>query len=237
VEGIVAALNQRGLSFHGSMPMYLQHLGADEDRFRSEIAPLFQGLGASDNTAQVRNQASGTGRSETVLSYRLDGQGVRVGSFEIGTADRDRSSNGAGFIGFLDATYTTVAAIIEADRTIAAANKVLADPAADDQDKALATSSKAEMVTYWGSGSSRNRRPFHNWGGTTRSINADGGTRFYATPVPCGRLTLVDASGREHPINVWQSGNRAAVTETATTTPTEQVFTPILAEGNPEEPF
>jgi hypothetical protein len=219
------------------MPMYLQHLGADEDRFRSEIAPLFQSLGASDNTAQVRNQASGTGRSETVLSYRLDGQGVRVGSFEIGTADRDRSSNGAGFIGFLDATYTTVAAIIEADRTIAAANKVLADPAADDQDKALATSSKAEMVTYWGSGSSRNRRPFHNWGGTTRSINADGGTRFYATPVPCGRLTLVDASGREHPINVWQSGNRAAVTETATTAPTEQVFTPILAEGNPEEPF
>lgn len=236
VENIVAALAQRGLSLNGSMPMYLQHLGADEDRFRSEIVPMFSSLGANDNTAQVRNQTTGTGRSQTVTSLRFDGQGIRISSFEVGTADRSRSGNGTGFIGFLDATYTTVASIVEADRTIAAANKILADDQADEQDKALALARKGEMVTYWGSGSSRARRPFHNWGGTTRSPNADGAVRFYATPVPCGRATIVDAHGREHQINVWQTGNRDAAATLAEET-TQQVFTPVLAEGNPEEPF
>lgn len=238
LQQIITSLQQRGLSLNSEMPMYLQHLGADEERFMGEIVPLFQHLGGHDNTAQVRNQTQGQARSVTVKSVRLEGNNVRVRSFEIGTADRSRSQNGAGFIGFLDASYTTVASIVEADRAIAANNAVLEDPKADEQDRGVAYSRHAELTAYWGSGSTRTRRPFHNWGGTTRVANPDGAVRFYPTPVPCGRLVIADQNGREYPINVWVNSQGSTNSPAmAAGTEATQTFEPVIPTGAITEPF
>lgn len=237
-EQIVAALVQRGLAFKGAMPMYLQHLGADEERFNAEIVPLFQSLGATDNTDNIRQNTQGQGKSQTVKSMRIDGDGARVVNFEVGVADRTRSANGAGFISFLDATYTTVAAIVEADRTLAQANKILNDPNADEMEKGVAANRKAEMVAYWGSGSQRTRRPFHNWGGTTRQQRNDGGVQFYPTSVPCGRLVVADAQGREHFVNVWQRGSTGQATgQPAQTNAEPASFSPVIDTGDATDPF
>lgn len=237
-EQIIAALIQRGLDFRGAMPMYLQHLGADEERFMAEIVPLFQSLGATDNTENIRQNQNGSGKSQTVKSMRLDGDGARVVNFEVGVSDRTRSANGAGFISFLDATYTTISGIVEADRTIAQADKILNDPNADELEKGVANTRKSEMVAYWGSGSQRTRRPFHNWGGTTRQPTNDGGVQFYPTPVPCGRLVIADQTGREHFVNVWQRGSTGVSTGEVSTNAAEPAsFTPVIDLGDAKDPF
>lgn len=207
VEQIVTSLKQRGLDFDGSMPMYLQHLGADMDRFTTEIVPLFEAAGGRDNTANIQTTGQ---KSRTVKSVRLEGAGLRVASMEIGVTDRSRSQNNTGFISFLDGTYTTVRCIIEADRTISRANRVLADEHADEQDKALAQAAKEAAQSYWSSGSQRTRRPFHNWGGTSRVSNVEGLVEYFPTPVPCGRLTLLDVNNNEHTISVWQTATQIA---------------------------
>lgn len=203
VEDVITSLKQRGLDLKGSMPMYLQHLGADPAQFHNVIRPFFERHGARDNTDEI--QTTGT-KSRTASSVRFEGGGLKVASFEVSTSDRSRSQTGTGFISFLDGTYTTVRAIFEADRVISAANAVINDPNADAQDRALAQDRKEAAISYWNSGTQRSRRPFHNWGGTSRVV--DLGTskvQYFATPVPCGRLTLLDAKGNPEQLSVWQS--------------------------------
>lgn len=239
-ERIISSLVQRGLAFNGIMPMYMQHLGADEDRFNNEIVPLFLDMGANDNTSNIRQGTQGTGRSTTAKSLRLEGEGAKVLSFEVGVADRTKSANGNGFISFLDATYTTVAAIVEADRTIRQSNAVLADPNSSEIERATASNRKAFTVSYWGSGSQRNRRPFHNWGGTTRAVNEEGNVVYYPTSVPCGRMVIADHHGREHAINVWMRNNANPTDASAdTTTPTNEdgSFVPVIDFDSTEGVF
>lgn len=188
-------------------PMYLQHLGAGVEAF-AEFAEHFKSLGANDNTEDVKKRARG--QKSTVQTSIRHQQGVPVATMELSKADRSRSANNSGFIGFLDARYGTLQQVLVAHKTRLAANKVLKDPAASEQDKQAAAKLETDIRNLFASQTAA--RAFRNWGGTTVNVDAlDPNIKsYYAQQVPCGRLSVVDAAGNEHQYSVWTTANRDA---------------------------
>lgn len=222
-EQILASFRQRGLAIGESMPVFFQHLGADRAKFYDEVVPFLRSQGAVDNTDTVNRNARASrpgadaqaGSALTEMSYRFENSGLPISKFVAGTADRSKSATHSGYLSPLDATYTTVMSIVQADRLIAACDTILADDNASAQDKALADTRRSTVMTYWMSGQQRDRRPFHNWGGTTQGMNASipGALSFWSTSVPCAELVVVGADGSEHEINMWRRNSAAVANE------------------------
>lgn len=186
-------------------PMYLQHLGAGVGAF-AEFAEHFKGLGAEDNTDDVKKRARG--QKSTVKQSVRHRQGIPVLSMELSKADRSRSQNNSGFIGFLDARWGTLQQVLVAHRTRLAASKILKDPAATEQDKKAAAKIETDIRTLFQSQTAS--RAFRNWGGTTVTIDRldENVKSYYAQQVPCGRLSILDNAGNEHQYSVWTTANR-----------------------------
>jgi hypothetical protein len=215
---IILDLRPYGLDFTGQLPMYLQHLGANQAAFE-QLADQFIALGARDNTTQVRARGQ---RSTLIKSLRHD-EGVAIASLEVSKADRSRSATNSGFIGFLDASWGTLQRIISVDRQRSALRKALEM----DPTNATAAAKEAEIRQIFSS--AQRLRAFRNWGGTSAisdPLDQDK-ISYYAQQVPCGRLSVATAEGNQL-WSVWGSRNDETITEVST------LSAPITAD---EEPF
>lgn len=221
---ILLDLKNYGWDPSGRLPMYLQHLGANQETFRAAAAH-FATLGAKDNTEGVKSRARGQA-SEVLMSIRHDDGGVPIAQLEISHVDRSRSSNNTGFIGFFDATWNTFVKVIGMDRTRTAIRKTLA---ADPTNKEAAQKDQEIRELF---STARTFRAFRNWGGTTVLHDALDPTKvtYYAQQVPCGRFAVAGTGG-SHTYSVWST--RAAAGGTEAMAPSEIVVPTTVAS----EPF
>jgi hypothetical protein len=205
----------------GRLPMYLQHLGANEDTFK-EAAQHFASLGAKSNTEGVKSRARGTA-SEIMHSYRHDDGGVPIAQLEISHVDRSRSSNNTGFIGFFDAAWNTLTKVVAMDRTRTAIRKTLAE------DPTNVDAAKKEQEIREIFSAARTFRAFRNWGGTTVVADALDPSKvtYYAQQVPCGRFAV--GLGTPRTYSVWSTRAASAVESTAP----EQIAVPVTGESEP----
>lgn len=232
-EAILHDLKQYGLDLGGRLPMYLQHLGADEDAFNS-CAEIFAAYGANDNSAQVASRTKGK-NSTLSRSLRVD-DGVAIATLEISRVDREMSMTHTGFIGFLDGFWGTFSHIVEMDKTRSALAKVLAE---DPTNKEAA---EAEARIRGIFGNSRTLRAFRNWGGTSRVVAPlDGSVQYYAQQVPCGRLSIQpDLTLKPITFSVWgtSAANKAASDAVPVMDPTVEPPVEItVPESGEEEPY
>lgn len=201
-----ALLAGYGIEPKAEQTLYIQHLGADRERYE-EIAEQFRSLGATENTSSVRASQN---KSRVVSSYRIPSgaAGVDVDYLEISYANRGMSNAAipTGFIGFFEAALNQF-------NTVVALHKERAVLAADSSEEANLR--KAEISRIFSS--LVPRRPFHNWGGLSVVMDNEltGEVAYYAQQVPCGRLGI-RAGERVLHWDVWSnSSTRVPTVESA----------------------
>lgn len=196
-ERILLQLKGYGLDLAGEMPMYLQHLGASREKFE-EIAARFVALGA-----HARDQRPGRGEANRVnvqAFYRMENDGLPVAGFEIGYANRAAASvnPNSGFIGMLDATWNTFLVTAQIHKNRSALQRLITEDPDSDAGKQARLAEQAYVNLF---SSPRERRPFHNWGGTSVVPNQldPAVVNYYSQQVPCGRFAVDTDDGPE----VW----------------------------------
>lgn len=221
-EDVLQILAQYHWKPDARYPMYLQHLGAGEAAF-AEFAEHFRSLGAEENTEDVRNRARGK-KSHVMASVRHR-EGVPILHMELSKADRSRSQNNSGFIGFLDARWGTLTHVLANHSQRLAARRILNDPKASEQDKQAAAKIETDIRNLFQSQTAA--RAFRNWGGTTVNVDPldDTVKNYYAQQVPCGRMSVVDALGQQHIYSVWTTANRNAAADLGT--PAAQILAEV----------
>lgn len=201
---ILAVLKGYGWDQRGRHPMYLQHLGADPDLF-AEVTHQFEALGAKENTASVKT----TGQLSHVQSSWRHSSGPDIASLEISKADRSRSRNGTGFVGFFEAAFGTFGYALAFHRERSALTKLKQA----EETQVAATARDIEILRMFQNPSTRSA--FRNWGGTNRVVNViDDTVNWWAQQVPCGRFDVVVGRNADGPEvatwSVWGTSRRNA---------------------------
>lgn len=192
-DHILLDLKHYGIDPSGTLPMYLQHLGANRESFE-QIANQFMSMGAVNNTSQVAGRAQGT-RSKLLSSYRVN-EGVPIHTLEISKVDRSQSTSGTGFVGFLDGFWNTFTQVVKMDRARTAAKKILTT----DASNAAAAEEEARIRNIFSN--ARTLRAFRNWGGTTVTTSIlDDSVSYYAQQLPCGRFSV--RSPQDQAVHTW----------------------------------
>jgi hypothetical protein len=231
-EQILLDLKTYGLDIHGRLPMYIQQLGSDPDRFK-EVAAHFQSLGAVNNSSQVASRQTGTS-SRLMSSFRVE-EGIPIHHLEISHVNREMSQSNSGFIGFLDAFWNTFSLAIAIDKQRTANAKVLeADPT-----NAEAAAAEAAIRNLFST--PRLLRSFRNWGGTSKVVAPlDGSIEYYPVQVPCGRFSVLPVGiDRPHTYSVWanNTANRANAAAGIPETDEDAAAAPGEMETPAEEPY
>ncbi len=190
-EALLRLLASYGFEPHGELPMYLQHLGSSEEAFNA-IVEEFVALGAQPGDVNsAENKVSVRG------FYRMGGEGLSIEALELGMADRSAATvnPNAGYIGALDATWQTFLEIMRIHRTRSILKQVLENNASESDEAQQAKLMEDGYHTLFSS--SRRRRPFRNWGGTTKVFDEldDTKVNYYSQQVPCGRMTVSTPTG------------------------------------------
>lgn len=190
----------KGLS--DGMPLMFQQMGASENGFAHAIE-VFKAAGAIDDLASLKNNP----RFHTCYDMKSK-QGLEVVSFELGSADRDQSKTGQGFVDIVDAVFSNLIRVIEHKTTASILAKQIEEKAAElsQQDiKATQLKIKSEQ--------DMSRQYPVIWSGASRQVDiqATGDKlirdKYNATNAPCGRWTVATANGNID-LDVWSNSTK-----------------------------
>lgn len=240
VQQFEAQADRLRLHYAGTMPMFVYHPGTDLAKYKAFIDTM-RNLGAVDNIGNITDPR--TIRESWNLSG-IEGGGLNLTSIEIGTTDRSQSATNQGFQDLVSAQIEHFQRVVKLRKAIKAMRddleeKVGGNKLKEEQVKAA----RDEISTLSDASVEMNRRA--SWGGTQEGhVQAADGSRqpdgkWYSVNVPCGRMALIDPSGREIDLDLWSRG-----TQTANTGGSAQaVDTTVVDTSNPEatkgegEPF
>ena len=192
------------------MPLMFQQMGASENGFAHAIE-VFKAAGAVDDLASLK----GNTRFHTCYDMK-DKQGLEVVSFELGSADREQSKTGQGFVDIIDAvvsnlirvvSHKSAASIIKREIEEQAASLSQADIKSRQAriDSELAMSRQYPVI--W-SGASRQK----DLTATGETVTRD---KYNATNAPCGRWTVATANGNVD-LDVWSNSTKQPANTVAT---------------------
>lgn len=194
---IALKLKNYGFDPSGRLPMYLQHLGANEDLFMRNSVH-FQSLGALSNVDQVRNSSLGT-KSVVAHSFRHP-EGIRMSSLDVSKVDRTQSTTdtSTGYIGFFDAAFNTLTYIIGMDKRRSVLKKI----GMEQGEEAFMSARQEEAKMRDLFQTARLARAFRNWGGTARVVRQNvleddvvDSIEYFPQQVPCGRFAVDSGYG------------------------------------------
>ncbi len=187
-----------GLNFD-NMPMFLQQMGASTNGFAHAIE-LFKSAGGYDDMQSVKNNSL----FHTAYAINKSAPGLKVVSFEMGSADRTQSATGQGFVDLIDAVVGNFMRMWEHKSTITALKAKLEQPGlsqAQTKDINSQIEDHEKMVKNYGS----------SWSGAARQI--DKATKlpmakYNPMNILCGRWNaLVGETNTE--FDVWSTSEKA----------------------------
>lgn len=188
--------------FSDGMPLMFQQMGASENGFAHAIE-VFKAAGAIDDLGSLKNNP----RFHTCYDMKSK-QGLEVVSFELGSADREQSKTGQGFVDIVDAVFSNLIRVIGHKSTASLLTKQIEEKAAEmsQQDiKAAQLKVKSEL--------DMSRQYPVIWSGASRQVDiqATGDKlvrdKYNATNAPCGRWSVV-SNGEVIDLDVWSNSTK-----------------------------
>jgi hypothetical protein len=191
--------------FKDGMPLMFQQMGASENGFAHAIE-VFKTAGAVDDMKSVKNNP----RFHTCYDMK-DKQGLEVVSFELGSAKREESKTGQGFVDIVDAVVSNLIRVLAHKSSAKILRQQIEEQAsslsqADIKSQQARINSEVEM----------SRQYANVWAGASRQKNATSTgdyvtiDKYNATNAPCGRWTVATANGNID-LDVWSNSNKQPV--------------------------
>lgn len=210
-QQLLALLKGYGWDRTGTWPLYVQHLGADPDKY-AEAVTAFRQMGATDRTGSIR--ASGE-LSRVQSFWRAPANAPAITSLEISKVDRSFSANKqTGFVGFAEAALGTLKYILSLHKE---RSLLIRDLTADPTDE-TAAARLGEIKSLFVQ--PMTLRAFRNWSGTNTGQSVSdalvGRQGWYPQQVSCGRFTVVNNGGSEVQFDVWRTANASTSVATQT---------------------
>jgi hypothetical protein len=197
------SLVSMGMNFNGSMPLFFQQFGANEEGFTHALA-AFKAAGAVDVIGSISNSSRPTRIIEAAYAHK---SGVPITSFELGSVNREMSKTKQGFLNLVDASIDTFQRVYGLRMQ---AHLLSTKTEGLSQAKIAEANAKREELIKL------SRQWVSNWSGSQQRIVMDKTgkktTENMYDPVnaPCGRFTLV-VNGQEVECDLWSNSARANV--------------------------
>ena len=214
-EEILKNVQETGITdaFRDGMSVFFQQMGASVNGMQHAVE-VFKAAGAIDDMESVRNNP----RFHTCYDMKSK-QGLEVVSFELGSADREQSKTGQGFIDIPDAVISNLIRVLGNKKTIAVLTQ-------QNENGGLSQEQIKANSALIDANREMSRQYPTTWTGASKQINTlpSGDTvaqnKYNATNAPCGRWTVVTANGNVD-LDVWSNSN----TKPSNAAPVAQVDT------------